>query len=347
MHTTKDPNHTVRYNSRLWIAAALLLSVLFLLACTAPNGLTLATAAGTPQGYSGVVESVLKYSMPVLPTPAPTEEAPLQVVINTGGSRANIRSAPGLNSEIVAKANPGDLFTVVGKSEDDAWWQICCVNGDQNAWVSDSVVSVAGTAEAVQVTGSSEPLLSSELTANYGIDWTCKSEEGRCTVDACKAQVGASVNREATQYIPVEYQVQWDDECFDTDSWVFEVDPYTGKERTGEYADNFLYSYWIGANAGEISGVYPYGDAQGIVVYCNGPQTVEIEEGDGWTSVYEGFTCHDRKTGMLVHMDYDKRWLFTGTVDGKNVERAYFGDTEHLEQSLLDTNSNLFFVEEK
>jgi hypothetical protein len=337
--------------SRLVLPAALLLLLLVLAACAplqAPG-----QAAG--QSYGGVVESVLNFNMPEIPptpTPAPTPEEQVQVIVSTGGSRANIRSAPSLDGAIVGKADNGTALNVVGRSADNAWWQVCCVDGVEG-WVADSIVRVAGEGDAVPVAAdiaveSEGPLFDSDLQATWEIAWSCTSEEGRCTVPACDAVVTAGVQRQGDgQFVPVEYNVEWSDECFSTDSWVFEVNPLTGRERTGEYADNFLYAYWAGAESGDISGVFPFGDEQGIVVSCSGPDTVEIEEGDGWTSSYEGITCHDRRTGMLVYMDYVKRWLFTGQFEGKEYERAYFGDTEKLEQRLVETNAELFFVERK
>lgn len=330
----------------LW---ALLLSLLLLAGCTAAGGLPLAISA-TPsaeQTFGGAIESVLNYSLPPTPVPTPTSEAPIQIIVATGGSRANVRSGPSLDASIVGKGDPDQAFDVVGRSEDGAWWQITLPDGTEG-WISNSIVRVAGEGETVAVTASSEPVIPSDLRATWDIDWSCESEEGRCTVQQCDATVTAGVNREGdSQYIPVEYQVEWADECFSTDAWVFEVDPFTGSERSGEYADNFLYAYWAGAGSGKASGVLPFGSDEGIVVSCAGPQTVEIEEGDGWTSVYEGVTCHDRNTGMLVYMNYIKRWLFTGEFEGQNYDRAFFGDVERLEQRLTDTNAELFLVKRK
>ncbi len=335
------------------IPLVLLVAIVMLVAggCTASGPLQF--PIGTPsasQTYGGAIESVLDYQMPVTsaPTATPEPDSQQKVTISTAGSRANIRSGPGLDAAVIDKADPGSTFPVVGKSEDGAWWQITI--GGATGWVSDSVVRLAGEGDAVAVTEAtgSEPVLNSDYTAAWDIDWSCESTEGRCSVDKCTAAVNAAVNRAGDgAFLPVEYKVQWSDECFNTDSWVFEIDPFTGKERTGEYADNFLYSYWAGAGSGAISGVLPFADGEGIVVTCQGPDTVEIEEGDGWTSVYEGVTCHDHNTGMLVYMNYIKRWLFTGDFEGQNYERAFFGDVERLEQKLVDTNAGMDIVEKK
>jgi hypothetical protein len=158
--------------------------------------------------------------------------------------------------------------------------------------------------------------------------------------------VDAVVNRQAAGgFLPIEHTVTWDEACFSTDAWTFEVDQVTGAERTGEAKQNFLYSYWLGANPGKAMGVLPLGKTdQGVSVYCSGPHTVEIEEGGGWTTVYQGNTCHDVETGMLVFLNYTKRWLFTGDYDGKTYTRAFFGDVERMEQRLLNTSAPVSLV---
>lgn len=329
----------------LWMTVALLAGLLLVAGCTATGGaFPIAAGSATQQNFGGAIDTVLEYRLPATPTPAAPEEQ-LQVIVDTVGSRANIRSAPAIDAEIIGKADPGQAFDVLGKSDDEAWWQIDFAAADNDSgWLSDSVVRLAGENEAVAVT---EEVLRDDLAATWSVDWSCDSEE-RCPVKACAGTITADVTRNITgNAIPVEYTVEWENDCAVTESWVFEVDPFTAKEVTGEYNDNFLYAYWLGANAGEINGVYPYGDDEGIVVTCKAGQTVEIEEGDGWTSSYEGITCHDRRTGLLVYMQYDRRWLLTGEFEGQQYERAFFGDIDRLEQRLTDTNLDLFFVEKR
>jgi hypothetical protein len=210
-------------------------------------------------------------------------------------------------------------------------------------WLADSVVRVAGEDEAVAI---SRPVFGADFSANWTVDWQCGSE--RCDVQQCTAAVTASVERAPTQQLlSVNHEVVWADECFDQDTWVFEVNQYTGKEQSGEYQDNFLYSYWTGAEPGRPNGVYKLENGDAAAVYCSGPHEVEVEEGGGWTTAYEGNTCHDVRTGMLVYMAYNKRWLYTGQFEGETYEREYFGDFETLEQKLVETNAGLFFVEER
>ncbi len=298
-----------------------------------------------PDTFGGLVTSIGNYA---LPTPVPTPEVETTVIVNTNGARANIRNGPGLNFAIIAKGQPGQAFAVVSRSEDQAWWEICCIVGEEdtatepttNAWVAASVVRLAGEEETVTVAG---PILETELSSQWEVDWECGSE--RCEVKSCEATVNARVNRTPSQQLlAVEHEVTWADTCFATDSWVFDVNQYTGKERTGEYENNFLYGYWLGGNPGQANGAYTLPDGDTVAVWCSGPHSVEIEEGGGWTTVYEGNTCHDVRTGMLVLLSYTKQWLFTGEFEGEDYERAYFGDNEVLNQRLISTTVALEFV---
>ncbi|MEZ4677912.1 MAG: SH3 domain-containing protein [Caldilineaceae bacterium] len=303
-----------------------------------------------PDTFGGLVSSISSYRLPS-PTATPEADNTPTVVVNTNGARANIRSGPGLNFPIIAKGEAGAAFEVVSRSEDEAWWQICCVENatitadvtSGNGWVAASVVRLAGDDEAVAV---AQQLLTQDLESTWNVDWQCGSD--RCEVKSCSATVQAKVNQAPSQQLlAVDHEVTWDDTCFATDSWVFDVNQFTGEERTGEYENNFLYGYWLGSEPGPANGAYTLPNGEVAAVWCAGPHTVEIEEGGGWTTVYEGNTCHDVRTGMLVLLSYNKRWLFTGEFEGQDYERAYFGDNETLQQRLVDTNVDLFFVEKR
>ena len=316
------------------------------------------TDAAAPSSINTVIEPLDAYQAPVdetkspLPTPTatPATTDTLRIVI-ASQVRANLRSGPGTSFEIVAKANPGLTFDVLGRSEDGKWHQVATnvagitpVEGQtaENGWVATELVRLAGEGEAPVVASvADEILLSPTLSATWAVNWTCQIKE-------CNAAVAAVVNRQASSgYLPVEHTVTWDDACFSTDAWTFDVEQGSGKERTGEAEQNFLYGYWLGAKPGDAMGVLPLEGGEGVEVFCSGPHTVEIEEGAGWTTVYQGNTCHDVNTGMLVYMNYVKRWLYTGDYDGKTYTRAFFGDTETLEQRLVEANTSLARVEKK
>ncbi|MBX3013518.1 MAG: SH3 domain-containing protein [Caldilineaceae bacterium] len=336
---------------RLMIVVGLGCSLLVLAACAVqlptlptPEAANQATISPPPDTFGGLVKDLNNYR---LPQPAPTAAPETTVIVNTNGARANVRNGPGLNFAIVGKAQPNEVFAVRSRSTDNEWWEVCCVQTETltntTGWLSNSVIRMGGEGDVVvPVTG---PLFQEDLTAEWAVDWQCGSE--RCEVKECSATVTANVERAPTQQLlAVEHEVTWDDTCFATDAWVFEVNQFTGKERTGEYENNFLYGYWLGREPGNPNGAYEL-NGEAIAVTCSGPHTVEIEEGGGWTTVYEGNTCHDMRTGMLVLLSYNKRWLFTGDFEGQSYERAYFGDNESLNQRLVDTNVELEVVEER
>jgi hypothetical protein len=360
--TEEHARRTAPY-SPLVVLASLLVAALLLTGCatsTANLQSSLAPAgqagiqAPAPQGLDGIVAPLSDYvqaSSPLAtPTPLPSAEEKQYVTVATQGVRANLRSGPGTNNAIVTKVPAASSLEVLGQSQDKRWYQVAVpgATGDQpnEAWISADIVRLGGSAESVPVLAEGETLLPADLNAAWKVDWSCNSD--RCEVKQCSADVVAQVTRAVNNgYLPVEHTVTWADECFNTDAWTFEVDQATGQERSGEASDNFLYGYWLGAEPGESNGVLPLDDDRGVVVSCSDPQKVEIEEGGGWTTVYEGNTCHDVKTGMLVYMNYTKRWLYTGDFEGKTYDKAYFGDSEKLEQKLVETNADLEYATRK
>jgi hypothetical protein len=313
-----------------------------------------AAAAPVPEALVDVVEPVSAYVAPrpvgLVPTPTPTPETKLTATINTQNIRANLRSAPGTNSVIVAKANPGEVYEIVGRSDDGLWYEVALsqpISNTETVWISAELVRVGDG--VVPVTASTEALLDAELTAQWAVDWSCFAGQDRCPVKACTAVVTAEVNRTLSDnFLPVEHTSVWEEGCpWPPEGWTFEVNTVDGKERTSEADDNFLYSYWLGENPGEANGVFPYKDDQGILVYCAGPQEVEIEYGGGWKQKYEGFTCHDIATGMLVYLSYIERYAYSGDYEGKTFDNAYFGDSTRLVQRLVDTTAPVALVEKQ
>jgi hypothetical protein len=310
---------------------------------------TIPAADQAPGADAPKSERLFELSEFTLPTPEPLISSEVSAVVATEGSRANIRSGPDLDAPIVAKANPGDAFDVTARSDDGEWYQVCCVRGPgdeageatERAWIASAVVALDGNADAISELTQALP---DDTTASWRVEWTCGSE--RCEVNECAAQIDASVvESDSEQWLQVEHNVTWDEGCFEQDSWTFEVDRFTGKERTGEFVDNFLYNYWAGVQPGPPTNVFTLDDGRNIAVWCSGPHEFELEEEGGWTTVYEGDSCHDVRTGELVSLAYTKRWLFSGEYEGQKYERAYFGDYETLEQYLIDTNANLYEVE--
>lgn len=292
---------------------------------------------------------LLELSAVTLPDPEPIIIPEVTAVVITEGSRANVRSGPELNAPIVARANPGDEFQVIGRSENGEWYQVCCIRGPldgvgeatETAWVAEVVIALDGNVDVVPVVDS---LLPDDIASQWQVDWYCGS--ARCDIRECSAVVNAqSAGGASDQWLRVNYDVAWDDACFEADTWTFEVDRFTGRERSGDFVDNFLYNYWMGEQPGPATNIFVMENGQRVAVWCSGPHDFEIEEGGGWTTLYQGNTCHDVRTGELVLLNYTKRWLYTGEFEGQGYERAYFGDYETLEQFLVDTNAELFYID--
>jgi hypothetical protein len=323
-----------------------LLATLMLSGCVAtiPAAQSAEAAPGAANGER--LADIADYN---LPTPPPVIVPDLSAIIITEDARANVRSGPAIDAPIVAKANPGDSFQVTGKSDDNLWWQICCVpnptaaagsNADERAWVSSEVVQIDGNVDAVPVVNA---LLPETLNASWQVDWSCGSE--RCEVKLCTGTITAESNGDSTQqWLQVEHNVNWDEDCFENDTWVFEVDRFSGEERSGSFVEDFRYNYWLGSQPGPPTNVFTLDNGRQVAVWCSTGQEFDVPVGDGWTNAVSGSTCHDVRTGELVYITYVTRWLFTGEYDGQRYERAYFGDYETLEQYLVDTNAELFYL---
>lgn len=93
---------------------------------------------------------------PVQPTNTPAPGDPIQVagdapiaVVNS--DQVNARKAPNITSDnIIKEVARGTEFRIIGKSADDEWWYICCVDG-ATAWVYYSYVDTSGAVDAVPV----------------------------------------------------------------------------------------------------------------------------------------------------------------------------------------------------
>ncbi len=280
-----------------------------------------------------------------IPTPTPIPD----VTVTVRNRSVNIRSGPGLDFPVIFGARQGAEFKAIGRNGDSSWWLICCIPGPgdkegeptQTAWISNVVVEVSGEGEKLSVVGE---LLPADLTAEWSVSYECSSD--RCVVPVCDGAMTASVrNADDKRWLEVERKVEWTDNCGEQATWIHQLDRFTGNERFANSTDLFLFNYWMGAAVGEANSVFTLPNGQQVLAWCSGPQSAEVEEADGWTTVYEGENCYDVRTGMLVSMQYSKQWLFTGTYEGKEYDRAFFGDVENYTVQLSETNLELATVD--
>lgn len=92
------------------------------------------------------------------PTPEPTATpiaTPTPFVV-VQGDRVNARSGPGASYDLVGELLQGTQLSVIGKDEDGAWWQVCCLN-EQQVWVSGELVAMQGSAETIAVAANIPP----------------------------------------------------------------------------------------------------------------------------------------------------------------------------------------------
>jgi hypothetical protein len=199
--------------------------------------------------------------------------------------------------------------------------------------------------EAAADLGVLRPLFPDDLSATWGVSYQCGSE--RCAVKECNAQVTAAVrNNKDPRWLEIDRNVTWDEGCGEDSTWLHQIDRTDGLERYPDSTGLFFFNYWVGAKPGPVNSSFTLGEAE-VQSWCSDPQTSELEEEGGWIAAYDGVTCYDDRSGMLVAMKYTKRWLFTGEFEGEKYDKAYFGDFEVYEVALQETNVELSIAGEQ
>ncbi len=265
--------------------------------------------------------------------------------------KANIRSGPSIDFQVVAKAVEGDTFTTSGQTE-EGWWRICCFEGagegagdvegedTQTAWISQIVVTPNAAAEALPTLF---PLFPEDLAASWNVQYECGSR--RCAVNECAAVSRTEINeRRDLRWLEINRIVTWEEACGEDSTWPHQLDRIEGTERYPNSTGLFFFNYWLGPRPGNANALFHLETGEEIQVWCSDEQQAEVAEESGWTTVYNGQTCHDVRTGMLVSMQYTKRWFFTGEFEGDRYDRAYFGDFEIYKVKLDQTNALLAIV---
>ncbi len=79
---------------------------------------------------------------------AETGSAPVLATVRTDGSRLNVRSGPGADFPVVAKADNASSYPALSKSADEAWVQVAIVGAPAGSgWVSARYVALIGPFE--------------------------------------------------------------------------------------------------------------------------------------------------------------------------------------------------------
>lgn len=301
------------------------------------------TPAGTPVATSTPSTAAVAagWVWPGLPASGPASQPPAATPTATPASfgaaivtsqQANVRGGPGTSFPVVTTARQGASLQVTGSNDDQSWWQVCCID-ETAGWVSQSIVRFQGDRQAVPVVG---PLMPDDLSATWELRWECHGSG--CNQEECLGQSDANALRVVDdRWLEVAREASWPDGCGEPENWLTQVDRYTGKERQSA-ANATLFNIWEGVNPGPASQTVDLLDTQ-LSVWCTDTRTREVEQQDGWTVLYEGQACYDTEAGVLALMQYVKRWLFSGTVDGQTFDRQYFGDYEVYQQVLTSTNA--------
>ena len=278
---------------------------------------------------------------------AASSESPAPAILTVRRPKANIRSGPSIDFQIVAKAVEGDTFATTGRTA-DGWWKVCCfdsleegeVETTQTAWMSQIVVTPDDNAEALPTI---IPLFPEDLAASWNVQYECGSR--RCAVNECSAVSRTEIHNDRDlRWLAINRIVTWEEACGQDSTWPHQIDRLEGTERYPNSTGLFFFNYWLGPRPGIANALFHLDSGEEIEVWCSDEQVAEVAEESGWTTVYNGLTCHDVRTGMLVSMQYTKRWFFTGEFEGDQYDRAYFGDFEVYRVKLDQTNALLAIV---
>lgn len=82
----------------------------------------------------------------VTPTPSTT---PVVAVVRPGPAQgSNVRAGPGTEYPVLDVLPAGSRLTVVDRSADGRWVQVCCVRGGERGWVAAELIDLPGPATA-------------------------------------------------------------------------------------------------------------------------------------------------------------------------------------------------------
>jgi hypothetical protein len=112
----------------------------------------------TPEAAAPVVAVENQPAVPVVEVGAPAAEQagagietnaqPVLAVLND--DLIYIRRGPGTEYDPLQLGMRGDQFTITGRSADNLWWQICCIE-EQPGWISQTYIDADGPVDNVPV----------------------------------------------------------------------------------------------------------------------------------------------------------------------------------------------------
>ena len=107
-------------------------------------------SAGAPVEAAAPVAAAAPQDAAPLAQPADAATAAEAALAVVNEDLINIRRGPGLEYPPLKLGMRGDQFTIIGRSADDLWWQVCCVE-ELPAWISKTYVDADGPVDAIPV----------------------------------------------------------------------------------------------------------------------------------------------------------------------------------------------------
>ncbi len=84
------------------------------------------------------------------PATQPADPAPQTAIAVINDDLINIRRGPGLQYPVLKLGMRGDQYTLIGRSADDEWWQICCIE-ELPGWITQQYVDADGPVDGIAV----------------------------------------------------------------------------------------------------------------------------------------------------------------------------------------------------
>jgi hypothetical protein len=109
-----------------------------------------ATPTRLPSPVATPVPACATPTPTVTPTPSPTPSpTPVVAVVRPGPAQGlNVRAGPGTEYPVLDVLPAGSRLTVVDRSTDGEWVEVCCVRGGEPGWVAAELIDLPGPATA-------------------------------------------------------------------------------------------------------------------------------------------------------------------------------------------------------